>query len=300
MMRILVTGASGYVGQHLSLELELNGHRVTKAAHKARPDSGYVFCDVTKFDSLPALVSDHDMVIHLACTALADCVQDPALGFNVNVLGTNNIARCCAEAGVKLLLVSTSEVYGKQSIFPIKEEAEKKPLSIYGGYKLLSEQCCINWGETSDLKYAIVRLFNVYGPSADGVARRTVETIFLTKALGAEKLQVAGGDTTSRDFVFISDAVNGLCLACENISEINRHIINIGSGKETSLLDLATTICDYVGVNRASIQIMEQKSPLRAEADITLARKLLDFNPKVSLISGIEMISAPLQVDASG
>ena len=294
-MRILITGASGFVGQHLGPELEKKGHQVTKMAHKSTLSLQYIACDVTQYEQVDKLVKGQDLVIHLACMALPACIKDPNLGFEVNVLGTNNIARCCAEADVDLLMVSTSEVYGFQSVFPISEDSPKKPMSIYGGYKLLSEQCCENWAESSGLNHAIVRLFNIFGPSVDGTPRNTVETIFLRKALSGEHLQVNGGEHNSRDFLYIDDAVRGLLLAVEKFEKIQGQVINIGTGRETSLSSLALLICKHVGANSDVVKKFDHGISFRAQADIQLAQTLLNFKPAVSLSHGIDIVSNSLK-----
>lgn len=293
-MRILLTGASGFIGQHLSPELEKKGYQVTKMAHKYNESSGYIACDVTQYDQLETLVKGHNLVIHLACMALPACIKDPNLGFQVNVLGTNNIARCCAEAGIDLLMVSTSEVYGLQSVLPISEDSPKKPMSIYGGYKLLSEQCCENWANSSALNYATVRLFNIFGPSANGSPHDTVETIFLRKAHLNECITVSGGEYNSRDFLYIDDAVKGLILAADNFKKIQGQIINLGSGIETSLSSLALLICNHAGVSSDLVKISDHGISLRAQADIHLAQTLLNFKHKISLAHGIDIISSHL------
>lgn len=293
-VRILLTGASGFIGQHLSPELEKKGYQVTKMAHKSIANFEYTACDVTQYEQLETLVKDHDLVIHLACMALPACIKDPNLGFHVNVLGANNIARCCAEADVDLLMVSTSEVYGLQSVFPISEDSPKKPMSIYGGYKLLSEQCCENWAESSGLNYATVRLFNIFGPSADGSPRDTVDTIFLRKAHANECITVSGGELNSRDFLYIDDAVRGLILASENFEKIKDQVINIGSGVETTLSSLAFLICNHTGAKSDLVKISDQGITSRSQADIQLAHTLLNFKPAISLSHGIDIISDSL------
>ena len=295
-MKILLTGASGFIGQHLSPELEKKGHQVTKMAHKSTASLDYIACDVTQYEQLEKLVKGQELVIHLACVALPACIKDPSLGFEINVLGTNNIARCCVDANVNLLMVSTSEVYGLQSVFPISEDFPTRPMSIYGGYKLLSEQCCENWAESSGLNHAIVRLFNIFGPSVDGTPRNTVETIFIKKAISGQQLQVNGGEHNSRDFLYIDDAVRGLLSAVENFEKIQGRVINLGTGIETSLSSLAFLICNYVGVDSDMVKTSDNGVSVRAQGDIQLAKTLLNFNPAVTLSRGIDMIAKSLTV----
>lgn len=293
-MRILLSGASGFIGQYLGPELEKKGHQVTKMAHKSYINEEYISCDITQYEQVKILLKEQDFVIHLACVSLPACIKDPNLGFKVNVLGTNNIARCCAEADIALLMISTSEVYGFQSVFPISEDSPKKPISIYGGYKLLSEQCCENWAESSGLNHATVRLFNIFGPSANGSPRNTVETIFLRKALANESITVSGGELNSRDFLYINDAVRGLILAAENFEKIQNQVINLGSGIETSLSSLAFLICKHIGAKSDLIKISDHGIPLRSQADIQLAQTLLNFKPEINLSNGIDIISDSL------
>lgn len=294
-MRILVSGATGFIGQHLVIALESSGHEVSKLVFRSAPPAlDYIYCDITDAEEVARLVDGYDMVVHLACLALPACVENPDAGFKVNVQGTNNVAMACAKLNVKLLMVSTSEVYGIQDVFPINEGAVKKPISFYGGYKLLAEQCCQNWRFSSGLSYVIVRLFNIYGPSANGSPRNTVETIFLRRAANNEPL-VVRGQRNSRDFLFIDDAIAGLMLAIERFEEVEGSSINLASGVETSLEDLAVQVCAILGKeSRSLLKLEDSESTVRFQADISAARDLLGFYPRVSLQHGLQLVQSML------
>lgn len=295
MMRILVSGATGYIGQHLVRALESAGHDVTKVGFRAASsDPDIVRCDIANAEELAQFVCGHDMVVHLACLALPACIESPEVGFNVNVAGTNNVAMVCARLKVKLLMVSTSEVYGRQDLLPIKECAVRKPVSIYGGYKLLAEQCCENWKLSSGLSYAIVRLFNIYGPAANGEPRNTVETIFLRRALSNAPLIVKGREN-SRDFLYVGDAIAGLLMAIENFKAIEGCSINLARGIETSLENLALQVCSVIGYEPGHLlKLEDSETTVRFQADISASRNLLGFEPKVSLEQGLQIIRSSL------
>lgn len=294
-MKILVTGATGYIGQHLVLALESAGHDVTKLGFgSASINPDVIRCDITNAEDLTQLVFSHDMVVHLACLALPACIENPDKGFNVNVAGTNNVAMVCARLEVKLLMVSTSEVYGIQDSLPIKECVARKPASIYGGYKLLAEQCCENWMLTSGLSYAVVRLFNIYGPSANGEPRNTVETIFLRRASCNTPL-IVKGRANSRDFLYVGDAIAGLLMAVDNFKVIDGCSINLASGTETTLEELALLVCSAVGREPSHLlKLEDSETAVRFQADISAARKLLGFDPKVSIEQGLQIIRSSL------
>lgn len=293
-MKILLTGASGFVGQHLWPALCDDGYEVTRLANSSK-DTAYTICDITKYEQISELVTGHDLVVHLACLALPICSKDPGLGFEVNVTGTNNIARACVAQDVNLLMVSTSEVYGLQLNMPIFENAPKLPVSIYGGYKLLGEQCCENWARHSGLKYATVRLFNIFGTAVDGAPRNTVETSFLRKALAGDTLQVNGGHHNSRDFLYIDDAILGLRLAVKKFMEIRGQVLNLGSGIETNLSSLAELACDVVRAESRLVKVTNEGAPVRFQANIEKAKSLMGFEPKTTLKEGLTIILGSLK-----
>lgn len=288
-MKILVTGASGYIGKHLCNKLHKEGHDITKLANK-NSGSDYKIVDITSYKSVKEQILGYDFVIHLACLSLPLCIKNPQYGHEVNVNGTNNIARACAEKNIKLLIVSSSEVYGNPKELPITENIAKKPISIYGNQKLLAENCCIYWSRKLGLRYSIIRLFNVFGPAFDMEKRNTVESIFIQNAMLQKNILINGGYNNSRDFLYIDDAIYALHKAIINFNEIQDKTLNIASGIETSLVDLAYSVCDIFNQSRDIVNVTYEGSSLRSQADISLAKSLINFEPKISITEGLKKI----------
>lgn len=269
-MRVLVTGADGFIGRHLCKSLEAWGHEVV---HWDLPGH-----DITNMNlHAPAL----DAVVHLAAVASpALCHKDPCKAFNVNVNATHNVLKMAVAAGAKrLILASSAHVYGiSPKYLPTDERAPLSIFDVYTTTKLLSEQLCNLFWENYGLSYAAIRLYNGYGPG-QGPGYFIVDKIQQARS-GNFELR---GHQVTKDWVYIDDLVRAYQLALESAFV---GTINVGSGVETSLETIANKIAKAFGVN-VSIQVASSP-PTRMCADWRRANRVLGWQPKVSLDEGLE------------
>lgn len=299
---MLITGATGYIGRNLCKRLNEEG--VAFRVLTRGPLEGLELCmqhvgSINDALTVDMAVAKSDLVIHLACMALPECQLDTEGCFAVNVIGTENVARSCVRHGVSMLLVSTSEVYGSKTELPIGEDDEKEPNSTYGVNKLQAELSCHEWGRNDGLRYRIIRFFNIYGPAADGSPRRTVETIFLDSARRGLPMKIMGNASSSRDFLYIDDAITALMDSALQFAEFAGETFNIASGYECSLSELAHLVCELTGKSFDDLVSVEETGlPIRYCADISRARLQLAFEPKVDLREGLRRVLnslSPLQ-----
>ncbi len=298
---ILITGATGYIGQHLLSRLCNDGVAVrvfTRRAIGAVTLGRQHIGSIDDAAAVDAAVAASDLVVHLACMALPECQQDARACFAVNVTGTENVARSCAQHGIPMLMVSTSEVYGPKTELPITEDADKLPISIYGAHKLQAELSCQAWGRNAGLRYRIIRLFNVYGTALDGKPRRTVESIFLDCARKGLPMKVTGSSASSRDFLYIDDVIAALVDSAIQGADFSGEIFNIASGLECSLVELARVACELTDQSFDDLVTVEESRPAeRFCADISHARLQLGFEPQIDLREGLRRILIGLARD---
>jgi UDP-glucose 4-epimerase len=223
-------------------------------------------------------------------------LPDPGADFQTNAFGTFNVGWAASELGKPLLNVSTSEVYGVPRQRPIEESHAATPVSPYGASKLAGEIACHTIARVRGGAALTLRIFSVYGPAANLVPRATVETIFLREALAGRPPVINASPQTGRDFVFVSDVMDALVAGLERVPAVNDRVVNIGSGVYTSLLDLARTAVGMAGLDAEPVVQYDGSAPTMAyQADISRARELLGFSPKVQLADGLRRIVEQLR-----
>ena len=257
MKRVLVTGGAGSIGSFVCEHLILRGLEVTALDNGPSLKVEHLF-DTGRFrfvqdsvlikDVVDKLVGQCDVVIHLA--AIADpkrYVNEPLNVLNVNLKGSLILLEACARAGKKFVFASTSEVCGRNPRVPWKEDADRVlgPPNInrwcYSTGKALIEHYCHAYGQQEDLPFVIMRFFNVYGPRCDDLGQGRVIPIFLQKFLGGEPVVVHGDGKQTRCFTFIEDTAQAVVELSLN-NAVNGACYNIGSDRETSILELAQTM----------------------------------------------------------
>ena len=268
-MRVLVTGAHGFIGRHLVKALEQSGHTVLGWD---LPDQ-----DITQPFGTPRPL---DAVIHLAAIGSPPlCDRDPAAAFAVNVRGTHNLLKLAVAAGAKrVLFASTAHAYGVgPKYLPTDERAPLSVFDVYTTTKLLSEQLCQLFYENYGLSYAAIRLFNGYGPGQqpgyfvpDMIQRANTGLI-----------ELRGGQIT-KDWVFIDDVVRAYVLALDSQFV---GAINVGTGIETDLFTIASKIAKAFGVR---MTVQPSGPPTRMLCDWGRAQRVLGWRPKVTLEEGLE------------
>jgi UDP-glucose 4-epimerase len=223
-------------------------------------------------------------VIHLASYPRAKIVhRDPLLGLDNIINGTVNLLEHCKNFGVKrFVFVSSSMIYGNFES-GVKESASTKPINIYGEAKLAAERMCKHYQQFSGVEYVIARPSGVYGP---GDIPDRVVTNFYAKAINNQPITVHKG-IGGVDFTYVEDAADGI-IRCATLPGAANLSFNISSGESTGLLDLANKI---ISITDSKSEIIEERRssiyPSRGALDIQRAKELLDYEPKTSLLKGL-------------
>jgi UDP-glucose 4-epimerase len=297
MMRFLVTGGAGFLGVALANRLVRDGHQVyvidnLLTGDPSRLDPAVLFTrgDVADIPKLWTLLHGVDCVYHLAArVSVAESVFYPRDYNHVNVGGTVSVMEAMRDAGVKrVVFTSSGALYGEQTRQPMSEGQHPNPDSPYGVSKLAAEYYVRTIGALWGIETVSLRIFNAFGPGQrTRPAHPPVIPHFLTQALGGGTLVVLGNGEQTRDFVYVDDVVEAL-VAAATAAGVDRQVINVGSGVEASVNTLVTTIEQVVARSVSVIYNKDQSGGVsRMCADITLARRLLGFEPQVGLEEGL-------------
>jgi UDP-glucose 4-epimerase len=310
--RVLVTGGAGFIGSHLVDRLLADKASVTVidnfstgrdenlASHAADPSLSLVRGSVIDEPLVDRLVSDHPLVFHLAAAVgVRNVLDDPVGSLYTNVRGTENVLASAHRHGSRVVLASTSEIYGRSQDVPFKEEGDRVlgPTWVhrwsYSTSKAVDEHLAFAYAERG-LRISVVRYFNSYGPRIDESGYGSVMARFAAQALAGKPLTVHGDGLQSRCFTYVTDTVEGTILAARR-KEALGNVINLGSLEEVSILDLAEMIRRMLG-SSSPIDLVPYESAYpkgfqdtrRRVPDLTRARALLGFSPKVALPEGLQ------------
>jgi dTDP-glucose 4,6-dehydratase len=305
-MRVLITGAAGFLGSHLCDRLLGDGHEVigmdnfitgnpTNLAHLAGNERFlFIRHDVSDFIFVPGKV---DAVLHFASPASPNpsspygYVNLPIQTMKAGALGTHNTLGVARAHSARFLLASTSEIYGDPLEHPQKESyyGHVNPIgsrSVYDEAKRFAEALTMAYHRFHDLDTAIVRIFNTYGPRMHLDDGRVVPN-FLQQALKGEPLTVYGDGSQTRSFCYVDDLVEGILRL---LFSVEHDPVNIGNPTEMTILEFAEVINRVTG-NQAGIKIKPRQrgsgDPQRRQPDITRARQILKWEPKVNLEDGL-------------
>lgn len=294
---IIVTGGSGFIGSHTCNLLSEQGHSV-RIIDIAPPPMGvkaeFVRASVLDAARMQRLVSGAEAIVHLA--ALVDVnasMADPFSDFSVNAGGTLNVLEAARHAGVeKVAYASSAAVYGNPVEMPVNEEHPTQPLSPYGASKLTAERYVLLYNSLYGMKNTALRLFNVYGK---GQSARSPYSGVITKfsdalSQGRQPIIYGNGKQT-RDFVHIDDVANAFSLAVDSSGSSSP--LNIGSGKETSVIELLKTMCALSGKQFDPQFLPRREGEIeRSVADYSEAREKLGYCPKMELERGLKELLA--------
>lgn len=298
MNKVLVTGGAGFIGSHLVEAILKKGHEIIILDNfsTGRPQNldhvadkiQLIECDISNPGQWQALFENVESVFHMA--ALADIVpsiENPDNYYQSNVNGTFNVLEACRKYNVKKIVYSaSSSCYGIPDEYPTKETAEIRPQYPYALTKYLGEQLVMHWCKVYQLPAVSLRFFNVYGPrSRTSGTYGAVFGVFLAQKLAGKPFTVVGDGTQTRDFTFVSDVVNAIIAAAE--SDVSGEIINIGSDNTYSVNQLVELLGgDVVHIPK------RPGEPDCTWADITKAKELLNWQPKVGLEEGVSILLA--------
>ena len=301
MTRYLVTGCAGFIGSHLTDALVQRGHEVIGVdaftdyyprpqkesnLEKARGASGLSLVEVDLSEgALEPLLENVDGIFHLAAqpgvrgswgATFAHYVRD-------NILATQRLFEAAASRGVRIVMSSTSSVYGNAETYPTREEAIPRPVSPYGVTKLACESLARAYTESFALEVVLLRYFTVYGP------RQRPDMAFariISALLNGHPFSVYGTGEQSRDFTFVDDAVEATIAAMERGPRAM--VYNVGGGSETTL-NGAIALCETLAGTRLDVvnEPVARGDVRRTGADTTLIRSQLGWRPKTSLADGL-------------
>ncbi|KAL9964980.1 hypothetical protein ACROYT_G028700 [Oculina patagonica] len=295
--RILVTGGAGFVGSHLVDALLMAGHEVTVVdnfftGRKRNIEHwvGHENFNLLNHDVVEPLLLEVDQVYHLASPASPpNYMYNPIKTIKTNTLGTLNMLGLAKRVHARLLLASTSEVYGDPERHPQREDYWGHvnpigPRACYDEGKRVAETMCYAYAKQEKVEVRVARIFNTFGPRMHMNDGRVVSN-FIMQALEGKPLTVYGSGKQTRSFQYISDLVNGLILLMNsNFSEP----VNIGNPVEYTIMNFAEMIRDAVGGEEPIMNVAKMEDdPQRRKPDITRARTILGWEPKVPLLVGL-------------
>ena len=293
-MKSLVTGGAGFIGSHLVDSLLAEGDEVTVLDNfsTGRPENlshiegavKLVEADLSLYGAWANHFKGIDRVFHLA--ALADIVpsiENPDIYYQANVTGTLNVMKASKEFNVnKLIYSASSSCYGIPDILPTPETAEIRPQYPYALTKCLGEQIVLHWSSVYRIPSVSTRLFNVYGPrSRTSVTYGAVFGVFLAQKLSNKPFTVVGDGTQTRDFTYVEDVTSALIATSE--SSLEGEFINIGSDNTY----IINQVVELLGGEAVYIP-KRPGEPDATWADISKAKKLLDWCPTITIEKGIK------------
>lgn len=303
--RVLVTGAGGFIGSHLTEKLVNLGADVSAfLRYNSRSDEGMVrqlpaeirknmrivYGELRELETVRKAMKNIDVVFNLAAlVSIPYSYLHPQEVIETNTIGTLNVVTAARDEEVeKIVQTSTSEVYGTARYVPIDEQHPKQPQSPYSASKIAADAIALSFYYSFNLPVTIIRPFNAYGPRQSD---RAVIPSIISQALTKKEILV-GDITPTRDFNFVTDTVEGFTKIAESQESIGQEI-NIGSGLEISITDLIQKIISATG---REVKVVQEERRLRPEksevrrlcADNSKARKLIGWEPQVSLETGLK------------
>ena len=303
-MQVLVTGGAGFIGSNLSERLLRLNHKVICVDNlndyysvKRKEDNikeslknnNYKFykTDIEDKDNLKKIFENNkiDVVIHLAARAgVRASFENPEVYFKTNVIGTINILELCRYLKIKLIFSSSSSVYGNDKIPFSENDFCEEQLSFYGATKRIAERLCEQYSKIHGMKTICLRFFTVYGPRG---RPDMAPYIFTKNILEGKEIKMFGKGDSKRDYTYVEDIVDGIIAAIK--LDVNFEIINLGDSKPIVLRDFIEIIEKNTGKKAKIKQVKEQKGDINATlADISKAKKLLGYEPKVNVEEGIK------------
>lgn len=303
MKHVLVTGADGFIGSHLTERLLSEGYRVRALSYYnsfndwgwlndvKHPDLEIVCGDVRDPNFCRHICQGIDTVYHLAALiAIPYSYVAPDSYVDTNIKGTLNMLQAVRDCGVgRIVVTSTSEVYGTAQYVPIDEKHPRQPQSPYSATKIGADAIAMSFYNAFNLPVVIARPFNTYGPRQS--ARAIIPTIITQIAAGKKEIKV-GDLTPTRDFNFVSDTARGF-IALGNAEGIEGRDINICTGTEVTMKDTLDMIADIMGGGVSYVTDPERIRPGKSEVfrlcgDNTLISSLTEWRPEVTLREGLE------------
>ena len=298
--RVLVTGGAGFIGSHLVERLLVEGHEVicvdnfsSGTKHNLQTLAQHPFLDVIRHDVVQPLSLEVDEIYHLACPASPKQYQEnPVKTLETCMLGTLNSVTLAKTLGCKMLLASTSEVYGDPQVHPQEESYWGHvnpigPRSCYDEGKRVAETLCTDYSRQYGLDIRIIRIFNTYGPRMKSDDGRVISN-FITQALAHSPVTLYGDGQQTRSFCYVTDLIDGIMSVMKHDAPLTQPI-NLGNPEEISILALANRIIEKTH-SRSIIEHGQQPQddPRRRCPNINRAKALLNWQPYTDLSLGLD------------
>jgi UDP-glucose 4-epimerase len=299
-MRALVTGAAGFIGSHLCRRLIADGHEVVGfdalsdgLIENLRdvPEAQFVEGDLRDKEAVREAAAGCDVILHQAAMRSAPrSVRLPEVTTDVNVRGTLNVLLAAKEESAAVAFASSSSVYGDQDVFPLREDMEPRPRSPYAATKLAGEALCRAWWHSYSVRAVSFRYFNVYGPGQDPNSEyAAVIPRFTVSCLTDQPLFIHGDGEQARDFTYIDDVVEANVLFALAPERAAGRVLNVAAGrKATSVNRLLELIAAELGREPKATHDAPSEGDIRlSEADVSLARSLIGYEPAVGIEDGL-------------
>jgi UDP-glucose 4-epimerase len=298
-MNFLITGAAGFLGSHLANRLAWEGHQVrglddlsTGDPNVLHPEVLFTRGDVNDRPKLWTLLQDVDCVYHLAArVSVPESVLYPREYNAVNVGGTVSLMEAMRDVGVRrVVLISSGAVYGDQQSQPLRESAIPNPRSPYAVSKLAAEYYVRSIGGLCVIETVSLRVFNAYGPDQHlPPSHAPVIPNMLRQAVRGGTIVIHGSGNQTRDYVFVDDAISAM-VAASTAPGLDNLVINVGSGTETSVRELAGLVIQITG-SKIELVYNPRNDPgvSRMCADLSLANDKLSYQPRISLAEGLRL-----------
>jgi UDP-glucose 4-epimerase len=305
-MKILITGAAGFLGSHLSekfvnegnvvygLDNLMNGNfnNIRTISHKS--NFKFIQDDICHNEAYSKLPTDFDAIIHLAAQIHVDrSIVDPQETFKINVEGTLKILEFARINDIeKILFASTSEVYGSAQYVPMDENHPLLAKHPYGVSKVAADRLCYSYNETYNLGVDIVRCFNFFGPRQKDIGFGSVIGIFINRVIRNKPPIIYGDGNQTRDYMFVKDAVSAYDKVLKATGNVGRNGINFGTGQEITLNKIAELVIRHAADNKDLKAVYADARPVEVDrffADTSKASKLLGFKPGVDFEQGLAL-----------
>ncbi len=297
-MNFLVTGGAGFIGSRVVKILLEENHEVTvidnlssgKLENIANFQNKIDFhnADIRDLEKINIIASKSDGIFHFAAlTNVLESFTKQDEYSDVNVKGTQNILDIAKQFDLKVVFASSAAVYGDAKKIPIQEDTERNPLNPYGLTKLNAEYLCKKYSQMGT-RITVLRFFNVYG-KGQNPAYAGVLSKFLENVSSGKSPIIYGDGTQTRDFVFVDDVAVANLLAMNN--DLSGKFINVGTGIKTSVTELAEMIIEISNKDIKPIYVDAKEGDIRNSlADISLANKLLKWNPKTKIENWLQTL----------
>ena len=299
-MKVLLTGAAGFLGSHLSEMLIEDGHSVIglddlstgSISNLANLKNSQAFSFI-EGDVRNPIRPEVDAILNFACPASPKQYQlDPVRTIETNFLGMINLLHLARETGARIIQASTSEVYGDPTESPQRETywGNVNPIGIRSCYdegKRAAETLCFDYKRQYQVDARVIRIFNTYGPRM-AVGDGRVVSNFIVQALQGKDITIYGDGSQTRSFCYVDDLVEGIRRVL-NLSNSLDSPVNLGNPHEFSMIELANKVIAISGSkSKIEFEALPEDDPRQRKPDIQKARTLLDWKPSVELDTGIE------------